>query len=129
MKDRYVLDSCIWIDIHRQNEKILSRVQPLIDNNEICLVDVIAVEVLRGTRTPQEYRQLKAAFLDFPVITTRWEKVGDLAFAVAQAHFQPPLIDLYIAQAVLENDKTLITRDKHFPQIVKVRSFGLQMIV
>lgn len=128
MKDRYALDSCIWIEIERGNPKILSAVQPLIDKNEVCLVDVIVAEVLRGTKTRKDYLKLKEAFSHFVQLSTTWEEVAELAFEVSRKGFQPPLIDLYIAQCVLENGKTLITQDKHFPQIAKVRAFAVRMI-
>lgn len=100
--------------------------QPLIDRNEICLVDVIEAEVLRGCRTRQDFRRLKMAFSDFPIISTSWDRVAELAFRVGLRKIQPPLIDLYIAQCVWENKKTLITQDKHFSQIWGVQPFGLE---
>ena len=55
MKDKYVLDSCLWIEIERKNKGVLSEVQPLINRNEVCLVDVIVAEVLRGVKTRKDY--------------------------------------------------------------------------
>lgn len=127
-KDKYVLDSSIWIEIHRNNGAVLNFVQPLIDGSEICLVDVIVAEVLRGARSSKDFLRLKEIFSDFPEIHTLWEAVAQLAFRVAQKGFHPPLIDLYIAQASLENGKTLITQDKHFPQIAKVQPFPVVLV-
>lgn len=128
MKDKYVLDSCLWIEIERGNPKVLSIVQPLIDKNEVCLVDVIVAEVLRGTKTRKDYLKLKEAFSHFSQLSTSWAAVAELAFEACRKGFQPPLIDLYIAQCVLENNKTLLTQDKHFPQIAKIRAFAVQII-
>ena len=128
MKDRYVLDSNIWIDLHRRIPEILNRVQPLIAENKICLVDVIAAEVLRGVRSEGDFERLEKAFSDFPRITTRWDRVGRLAFEVARKGYSPPLIDLYIAQAVQETGRTLITRDRHFPEIAKVNDLSFELI-
>ena len=128
MKDKYVLDSNVWIEIERGNDRIIRRCQPLIQHNLICLVDLIAAEVLRGTRARRDYRALKAAFDDFPMISTRWERVAELAFQVARKGFQPPLVDLYIAQAVRENRRTLITGDTHFTQLARVRPLALEIL-
>lgn len=128
MKDRYVLDSCLWIEIERGNPKVLGVVQPLIDENQVCLVDVIVAEVLRGAKTRKDYLKLKEAFSHFVQLSTTWETVTELAFEVSRKGFQPPLIDLYIAQCVLENGKTLLTQDRHFPQIAKVRAFTVKMV-
>jgi len=129
MKDRYVLDSSIWIAIERGNPSILQRVEPLIEGNRICLVDVIVAEVLRGTRTRRDYHRMRKAFSDFPMISTEWEKVSLLAFDVGQRGFHPPLIDLYIAQAVRETWRTLLTQDRHFGQIATVRHFSFEILL
>ncbi|MBI3541115.1 MAG: PIN domain-containing protein [Deltaproteobacteria bacterium] len=128
MKDKYVLDSCIWIEIQRGNNKILSEVQPHIDRNEICMIDIIKAEVLRGTRTRKDYESLKRVFDDFPMLSTTWDRVAELAFEVGRHHFQPPLVDLYIAQAVSETKRTLVTQDKHFPKISKIRPLDVWMV-
>lgn len=119
MKDKYVFDSNIWIEIHRGKSEILKKAMSLIDGNCVCLIDVIITELLRGTRTEKDYHELLAAFSVFPLFATSWERVGPLAFKVATNGFLPPLIDIYIAQAVYENNKTLITLDRHFAHIAK----------
>lgn len=123
MKDKYVLDSSIWIEIERKNPHILALVLPMIEKNETCLVDVIAAEVLRGTKTRKDYLILKDSFSDFIQLSTGWDRVSELAFSTARKGFYPPLIDLYIAQCVYENKKILVTQDRHFRQIAKAQYF------
>jgi predicted nucleic acid-binding protein len=120
MKDKYVLDSSVWIEIERKNPTVISLTQPWIDKNEICIVDVTIAEILRGAKTRRDFQLLNAAFNDFPRISTDWDAVADLAFRVAKKGFHPPLIDLYIAQSVWENNKTLVSHDRHFQHIAKV---------
>lgn len=128
MKDKFVLDSCIWIEIQRKSECILSIVAPFIQLNQVCLVDAIVAEVLRGAKSEADYRRLKTAFSDFRQLSTSWKTVTELAFRVGRSGFHPPLIDLYIAQTVWENDKTLITQDKHFLQIARVQPISVMMV-
>lgn len=128
MKDKYVFDSTVWIEIERKNPVILGKFSPFIEKNEVCLVDLIVAELLRGTRTKKDYTALKDGFSVFNCLATTWEKVAELAFAVGRKGFQPPLTDLYIAQCVIENKKKLITHDKHFRQIVQVKPFELILL-
>lgn len=128
MKDKYVLDSSVWIEIERKNQKIIDKVNPLIQTNRIALIDVIKAEILRGAKTRKDYAVLAIALNNFPVYSTNWDRVADLAFRVSRRGFNPPLIDLYIAQAVIENKKTLITQDKHFDPICTVQSFSLEFL-
>jgi len=128
MKDRFVLDSNVWIEIERGNARVVERVEPLIQTNQICLVDLIVAELLRGTRSQRDFNRLKQGFASFPVISTQWERVAELAFRVGRQGYHPPLTDLYIAQAVLETHRTLITLDSDFAQIAKVKPFSLEML-
>ena len=125
MKDKYVLDSTVWVEMERKNPSVLERVYPLINRNEVCLVDLIAAELLRGTKTKKDYDILKEGFSVFTQLTTTWGTVAELAFQVGRKGFHPPLTDLYIAQCVIENRKTLITHDNHFKHIASVKFFDL----
>lgn len=127
MKDKYVLDSSVWIALERNDKKILKIVEPLIKKNQVCLVDVIEAEVLRGAVSQKDFEKILDAFSCFTKLTANWSDVGRLAFNIAKKGFMPPLIDIYISTAVLANKKVLITQDKHFLHIKKVLS--LQVVV
>lgn len=122
MKDKYVLDSSIWIELERGNTAVSDLVQPYIDRNEVCVVDLIVAELLRGTKTRRDFDRLKSAFADFVWLTSDWKRVGDTAFLAARKGINPPLTDLYIAQSVHDNDKVIVTHDRHFKQIAGVLS-------
>lgn len=128
MKDKYILDSSIWIELERHNEAILRAVRPLIQKNRVCLADVIVAEVLRGTKTRKDFQTLKKAFQNFRWLHARWEEVADLGFRVAQKGYHPPLIDLYIAQCAMENRCILITQDRHFDPIAKAIPLKFEML-
>ena len=128
MKDKFILDSSLWIEIERGNAKVLERISPLIAKNQICLADVIAAEVLRGVRSRKDFIKLKNAFSDFNQLSTKWDGVAELAFACAQKGFHPPLIDLYIADCAIKNDKTLLTQDKHFTHIARVANLKCELV-
>lgn len=123
MKDRYILDSSIWVEMERQNTAVLELVQPLILQNAVCLLDVIVAELLRGTRTRSDYLRLQRAFADFTQFRASWEDVAVLGFEVTRRGFAPPLIDLYIARCAIAHKKHLITQDDHFRQIARVAPF------
>lgn len=128
MKDKYILDSSIWIELERHNDSVLCTVRPLIQKNRVCLVDVIVAEVLRGTKTKKDFHALKKAFRNFRWLNTRWENVSELGFRLAQEGFHPPLVDLYIAQCAIENRRVLVTQDKHFGQIAKISPLKFEML-
>lgn len=120
MKDKFILDSSVWIELERKSASVCAKVIPLIQKNEVCLVDVIVAEVLRGTKTNKDFQTLEKALRSFRWLTTDWQKVAHLAFEVAQEGHNPPLVDLYIAQCAIENKKILVTQDRHFAHIAHV---------
>ena len=128
MKDRYVLDSSIWIELERGNPAISTLVQPFIDRNEVCVVDLIVAELLRGTKSRRDFDRLESAFADFVWLSADWERVAETAFRVARKGLNPPLTDLYIAQSVHDNDKVIVTQDKHFKQIAGVLPFKFVLL-
>ena len=97
MAERFILDSSIWIDIQRGKKNVVDTVAKVINKDRVVLVDLIAAEVLRGVRTQKDYDLLKQYFSCFPTITSAWDEVSQLAFAVSRNGHNPPLADLYIA--------------------------------
>lgn len=128
MKDKYIVDSSVWIELERGNAAVRSVLDPLIARNAVCVVDVIVVELLRGTKTPKDFLRLQRAFADFVQLSAQWSDVAELAFVVARRGYYPPLIDVYIAQCALAHRKAIITQDRHFAQIARVRPFELMMV-
>ena len=91
------------------------------------MVDLIVAELLRGARSQLDYEGLRLRLSSFEIISTTWSEVGRLGFLVSRKGFSPPLADLYIAQCAIEHDKIIVTQDRHFSQITKVKSFKLEM--
>ena len=113
----YVLDSSIWIELERRNRRVLNLVEPLVEQDQIVLVDLIAAEILRGAKTGSDYEILLDTFSAFPMLSASWLDVARSAHLLQRKGFKPPLTDIYIAQAVSDSGCTLITRDAHFKPI------------
>ncbi len=127
-RKRYILDSSVWIAIERRDAHVSSLVMPLIDRNMVDLVDVIVAEVLRGVRTLKGYNLLLDHFLSFPILTGSWINTSALAFRLGQGGFNPPLVDIYIAQIARETRRTLLTQDRHFRGISAFEAFSFEIL-
>lgn len=128
MKDKFVLDSSVWIAIERRHPDVLARAAPLLAENRVCLVDVIVAEVLRGVKHKKDFNSLRQTFASFTVLTATWNRVAETAFELARHGQHPPLLDVYIACCVRDNHKTLITHDRHFQQIGKFFPISLEWL-
>jgi len=120
MIDKYVIDSSLWIEIERKNMRVRNQISPFIQNNQVCLVDLIIAEVLRGVKSIKDFTLLKEAFLNFTILKTDWLNVSELGFKLSKKGYHPPLGDLYIAHCVMQHKKILLTQDKDFLAIQRV---------
>ena len=126
-KDRFLVDSSLWVDLERGRDPVQSKLSELVRKNVVCLADIIVAELLRGARTDVDFRGLKLRLEAFPIYQVAWRDVGALGYAVRRAGYSPPLADLYIAQCAVQFRKTVLTRDHHFREIASVRKFKVEV--
>ena len=83
-------------------------------HSQACLPPVVLSEVLSDPRLPQ---RLEHALLQIPVLSLKagyWERAGRLrAVAISRGH-KAKLADTLIAQACLDHEVPLVTRDSDF---------------
>ena len=116
------VDSSVWIDFFRGNDtpqvKALSDV--LQDNEEqVILLDLVLMEVLRGFKYDHEWLMARAAFSPLPVAMTGGE---DLALYAATMYRQlrqqgitvRSAIDLMVGAWCIENEMPLLHADRDF---------------
>jgi len=128
MAGHFIFDSSVWIDISRNNKKVIEITTPIVKNDRVVIVDLIMAEVLRGVKSAKDYSLLEQYFLNFRIISTSWIDVAKLAFDVSRRGHNPPLADLYIANCAIEHKLGLISRDRHFQAISAVSKFSLRLI-
>jgi predicted nucleic acid-binding protein len=128
MSGNYIFDSSVWIDLSRNNKKVIEITSPIINKDRVVLVDLIMAEVLRGVTSSKDYELLEQYFLSFKIVSTSWIDVAKLAFKVARHGHNPPLADLYIAHCAINNKLSLITRDRHFEAISGVTKFIVKLL-
>jgi predicted nucleic acid-binding protein len=89
-----------------------------LDGN-IVLPPVVLTEVLSDSKLPSQHRTL---LLSFPLLELRpgyWERAAAARAAVLSRKLRARLPDTLIAQACIDNDVALITRDKDFRHFAK----------
>ncbi|MCP4157326.1 MAG: PIN domain-containing protein [bacterium] len=60
MSKQYMLDTSVWIDYFRDNDKELNDfIDHLIDEDAIYINGIINSEILIGTKTEKEYELIK----------------------------------------------------------------------
>ena len=133
-----VVDSSVWIDFFRSaaqtdgDEPARVLLRQLLSEGEAELVvpDVVLFEVLRGFRLERDFRQARRLLESLTV-----EATGSPALAVAAAGHDRALkaagftvksIDVLLASFCIENDYTLLHRDRDFDAFEALR--GLRVL-
>ena len=119
-------DSSIWIDYFRGGATAQTEALDTVLNDsaqELVLLDVVLMEVLRGFRFPHELRLAKQALSALPVVTAGGETVALLAADIYRALRQKGLpvrspIDLLVGAWCIHNDCDLVQNDRDYDGMV-----------
>jgi len=119
-------DSSIWIDYFRGAATAQTEALDTVLNDsaqELVLLDVVLMEVLRGFRFPHELRLAKQALSALPVVTAGGETVALLAADIYRALRQKGRtvrspIDLLVGAWCIHNDCDLVQNDRDYDGMV-----------
>jgi len=122
--DKVIVDTSAWIESFRpQSEKaFINFVKDLILKGRILVPGIIKTELLRGTKNKKEYNHLNDLLkgLEYlPVSDDFWEKLSLFSFRLFRKGVTVPLTDIYIALLGIENNASILHRDKHFDLIAE----------
>ena len=119
-----VVDSSVWIGWLRAHEDIVESVRPWIQRGELFLNGIIRAEVLRGIIREHQRDRMAEIFdvmNEAPTNSAFWKRVGLLAWNMDRMGVILPLPDLVIAQTALDCDAAIISTDKHYLHIPRLR--------
>ena len=94
--------------------KDVDAVDEALAHSQACLPPVVLCEVLSDPKLP---RRLEQALLRIPVLSLEpgyWERAGRLRAAAISRGHKAKLADTLIAQACLDHEVPLVTRDSDF---------------
>jgi len=120
--DKIIIDTSVWIESFRPGSgKSFQRlVKDLIVQNLVLMPGIIRTELLRGTKTKREYNQLNQMLKGLAYLAVRddfWERLSEFSFQLFRKGVVVPLTDTYIALLCIENQASVLHRDKHFDMI------------
>lgn len=121
---RVLVDSNVWIDFLRSGHSQASEIlESLARHDQVCLSDIIAVELLSGTRSEPEYRMLEDRLAGVPRLEMPagfWNQVAWARFRLARTGFQASVPDVSIAVIARHYGCPLLTLDRPLIQIAKI---------
>jgi predicted nucleic acid-binding protein len=118
---RVLIDTSAWVQFFRHGEgPIADEVARLIEADEAWTTGPVVAELLHGTRSDRERRELSTlletlSYAD--VLRADWEAVGDLLRRLREKGRTLPLSDALIASVAKRLDLTVLTLDAHFDEL------------
>lgn len=117
-----LVDTSVWADFFRGREPAASRLDQLLEANEVAVAGPILTELLRGVRSLKDRERVTAAlegchWLDAP--PSLWREAGLLGATVGQKGHTVKTLDLLIATIALAHDVALLTLDSDFSHLRK----------
>ncbi len=123
-----LVDSSVWIDYFRGTRIIkISDLEALIDNNQICINDLILAEIL-----PILYHQKETTLISILKsirniqLEIDWGGIIELQrINLKNGINKVGVPDLIIVQNVLQNNVRLYSVDKHFQIMAKCHNYSM----
>jgi hypothetical protein len=127
---RLLPDTCVWIDFFRGADSEPARFleQALRGSATVCVCGPILYELVQGVRSEKEETAIINALeglVALEVTDTLWIGAGRLSAQLKKQGITLPNSDLLIAAVALENDLTVLTRDRHFLRIPQLATMGI----
>jgi predicted nucleic acid-binding protein len=125
-----LIDTSAWIEFFRPHgdTHIRNTINQLLDDNEAALCGIILSELLRGTRTDRECRDLADRLGTLVYLSTPeelWWEAGRLGSHLTRKGVNTPTTDILIATVAIENKVPLLHKDRHFPFIARYSDLKL----
>ena len=132
-----IVDTSAWIFALRKNPfiKLKSRIDHLLEIDNVFTLSMIRLELLGGTKTKEEFDRLKNrldALYEISTDAELWSSAAQLAFDLQRKGLTIPYTDILIANAAIQSKATLLHADSHFDLVagqteLKVESYVTQV--
>lgn len=119
-----LVDTSVWISFfNKEDSRAAKRLKELLEVEEdLCLIDLILVEILQGLKDDALFEEIKNYLLTFPILRAKslvtFIHAAEI-YRLCKKKARPvkKTIDTIIAAVALENGVELFHQDKDFEQI------------
>lgn len=119
-----LIDTSAWILALRKEGSLRARdeIDRLIAENRAATAGIVKLELLAGTKTEKEYKELKEdleALIQLEITSKTWESASHRAYILRRKGITVPSTDILIMTIAAENGCHLIHADRHFDLMTK----------
>lgn len=119
-----LVDSNVYISLLRRGTDPVTALGRWIGKGDLYICGLVRVEVERGILSPKVRRKMAGFFdvmAEIPASSKIWESTADLAWRLDRAGKVLPVADLFIAACALSVGAALLTDDRHFAAVPRLR--------
>jgi len=119
-KSYVLIDSSVWIDFFKGNERV-TFVSNILLEGLACTNEVVLTELLPSMRVKKEENLIKlmrqVRKIDMEI---DWLQLRNIQFVNLQnGNNKVPLTDIMVTQNCIQNDLEILTTDKHFMKMAE----------
>ena len=124
MNDLVLVDTSAWICFfsRRGFEDLKKTLSTLLDDDRAAIAGPILVELVQGTRTPEEKETIKTLIRGIhwlSVSDDHWPKAAEMAFDLRRKGVTSSAVDTLIAILAIDHRCILLHKDSHFELIAR----------
>ncbi len=123
-----LIDTSVWVEYFRGSKSVNSDVvDGLIDNNQICINNLILSELLPYLKIKKEFKliDILLTIRNIPIVIDWDEIINYQVINIKNGINNVGIPDLIILQNIVNNNISLLTIDKHFYLMKKFITFNL----
>ena len=120
-----VVDTSSWISYFKKGNK---KIDDALREGRVFLPSVVAAEILSGISGDSQRKKMKEFLSELPLCDNaldHWIRVGELRLELAKKGLTVSTPDAHIAQCGIDLDGYVLSEDKIFRKMNKLKSFRL----
>jgi len=126
MESVVLVDSCVFITLLHEGRDPAVELLQRTTLEDLATCGMVRLEVLRGLRIPKVKTRLTEFFdvlQNVPTDNRIWEEATELAWQLGRTGITMPAQDILIATCARRIGAAVLSFDKHFPMIPKLRVY------
>lgn len=125
---KIIVDTSAWIEYFKNNQDYVQFIEDSLNLENILISGLIISELLHGVKSEKEYELLSESISAVPYaecIYEDWITTGEMLYNLKKKGITVPLTDVLISAIAIRYNASVLTLDKHFKSIGKIKLITL----
>jgi len=121
---KVIIDTSVWIEYFKNNQDYVPFIEDGLNLENILISGLIISELLHGVKSEKEYKLLLESISAVPYVECTyedWTTTGEMLYGLKKKGITVPLTDVLISAIAIRYNASVLTLDKHFKSIGKIK--------